>query len=121
MEQMVFLKNKQPTRTLLHEERNSDYSNTTLVIADLVWELMVIFQLSRLSLFIEQMVFLKDKQPTRTLLHEVRNSNYSNTRLVIADLASGLMVVCQWTHDLGNCIFIFRFYLIQYEIYVLKG
>ncbi len=120
MEQMVFLKNKQPTRTLLHEERNSDYRNTTLVIADLVWELIVIFQLSRLSLFIEHMVFLKDKQPTRTLLHEVRNSNYSNTRLVIADLVSELMVVYHWTHDLGNCVLIFRFHLILYEIHVLK-
>ena len=61
-----------------------------------------IFQLSRLSLFIEQMVFLKDKQPTRTLLHEVRNSDYSNTMIVIADLVRELMDVCPWTHDVRN-------------------
>ena len=50
-----------------------------------------------------------------TLLQELRNSNYSNTRPGIADLVSELMVVCRRTYDLGDSVSIFRFNLIRYE------
>ncbi len=52
-----------------------------------------IFYFSRLSLFIDKWLSVRINKLNMTLLQELRNSNYSNTRPGIADLVSELMVV----------------------------
>ena len=47
----------------------------------------------RLSLFIDKWLSVRINKLTMTLLHELRNSNYSNTRPGIADLVSELILV----------------------------
>ena len=113
------------------------YGHTTLSIPVLVWSLKssrvgpcqyldgwlprntwccrLYFLIFRLSLFIDKWLSVRINKLTMTLLQELRNSNYSNTRPGIADLVSELMVVCQWTHDRLDSFLIFRIYLILYE------
>eukprot|EP00493_Phyllostaurus_siculus_P026712 UN27057 len=50
-----------------------------------------IFQFSRLFLFIDKWLSVRISKLTMTLLQELRNSNYSNTRPGIADLVSELI------------------------------